>query len=179
MKGFQETSIPGVLEIDFFNAADKRGTFVKPLHKNTLEQAGLNGSFAESFYSLNKAGVVRGMHFQTPPEDHDKIVYCSSGRIIDVILDIRKDSPTYGQFTTVEISGENYKGVYIPKGLAHGFCSLEDNSCMVYLTSTVHSPSSDAGILYNSFGYEWPVESPIVSERDLMLPKFEDYNSPF
>lgn len=179
MKGFKETKIPGVLEINFFNSSDNRGTFVKPLHKSTLEAKGLNGSFAESFYSVNKAGVIRGMHFQTPPDDHDKIVYCSSGRILDVILDIRKNSSTYGQYVSIEISGDNYKGVYIPKGFAHGFCSLEDNSCMVYLTSTEHSPGNDAGILYSSFGFEWPVNNPIVSERDLALPKLEDYSSPF
>lgn len=179
MKAFTKTSLPGVFEIDMFHSSDTRGTFVKPYHKDTLDAHGLVSEFRESFYSTNKKGVIRGMHFQYPPHEHAKIVYCTSGKLIDVILDLRKGSPTFGKWAHVELSGHNYKAVYLPVGVAHGFCVLEDNTTMVYLTSTVHAPMSDAGVLYNSFGYSWPVENPVVSERDLAFPALANIDTPF
>ena len=179
MTNLTETSISGVYEIDFFHLNDSRGTFVKTLHKEVLENKGLQSNFAESFYSSNNKGVIRGMHFQNPPDDHAKIVYCTSGQLIDVILDIRKNSPTYGKFVTIELSGDNYKGVYLPKGTAHGFCTLENNTCMTYLTTTVHSLKNDGGILFNSFGYDWPIKNAVHSDRDLIFPSLTDYKSPF
>ena len=179
MKSLQETNIPGVYEIEMFHLADDRGVFVKPYHKNTLEKWGLESEFRESFYSINQKGVVRGMHFQNPPDDHAKLIYCSSGKLVDIILDIRVGSPTYGKFAQVELSGDNYKAVYLPKGVAHGFCVLENNTCMVYLTSTVHSPQNDAGVLWNSFGCDWPVENPINSDRDKNFPSLANLKSPF
>lgn len=179
MINFNPTKIPGVFEIDFFNIRDERGAFVKTFHVEKLAEQGLETDFKESFYSLNNKDVIRGMHFQTPPDDHAKIVYCTSGSLIDVILDIRKDSDTFGQYTTVELSGTNAKGVYLPKGTAHGFYVQEDNTCMVYLTSTVHSPKNDGGIIYNSFGYDWPTKAGIHSDRDLLFPTLKEFKSPF
>lgn len=176
---FLETNIPGVFEIDLFHMLDDRGSFVKTFHKKSFEDQGLESSFDESFYSVNKKGVVRGMHFQLPPDDHAKIVYCTSGSLIDVILDIRKDSPTYGQFAEIKLSGDNFKAAYLPKGVAHGFAVLEDNTCMIYLTSTMHSPQNDAGIRWDSFGYQWPFDKPSNSERDQLFPSFSEFNSPF
>jgi dTDP-4-dehydrorhamnose 3,5-epimerase len=176
---FKETSIPGCYEIDFFHQKDERGAFVKPMHRGALQAQGLETRWDESFYSINNKGVIRGMHFQNPPEDHAKIVYCTSGRLLDVILDIRKDSPAYGHCTSVELSGQNFRGVYLPKGCAHGFAVLEDSTCMIYLTSTVHSPEHDAGILWNSFGFDWPFDEPTQSARDLGFPGLNDLKSPF
>lgn len=179
MKQFTETTIAGVYEIDLFNAGDQRGMFVKPYHKATLDKLGLVSEFQESFYSTNQRGVIRGMHFQLPPHEHAKVVYCTSGRLIDVILDIRKGSPTYGKTASIELSGDNYKAVYMPVGVAHGFAVTEDNTCMVYLTSTMHAPSADAGIHMHSFGYEWPTKEPITSARDLEFQHLKDFDSPF
>lgn len=179
MKNFTETSIPGVFEIDLFHAGDERGMFVKTYHKDTLEDQGLYGEFRESFYSTNQKGVIRGMHFQHPLYDHAKIVYCTSGKLLDVILDIRIGSPTYGQAAQVELSATNYKAVYLPKGVAHGFAVLEDNTCMVYLTSTVHAPNADDGIRIDSFGFDWPIAHPIRSERDQAFEGLETFQSPF
>lgn len=179
MKSIKETNIKGVFEIEMFHVGDDRGAFVKPYHADTLEKWGLQSSFKESFYSTNNRGVVRGMHFQRPPHAHEKLVYCSSGRLTDVILDIRKDSPTFGQWAEVELSGDNFKAVYMPIGVAHGFSVLEDNTCMVYLTSTVHNAESDAGVLWNSFGYKWPFLYPTNSERDKTFPNLQDLDSPF
>jgi dTDP-4-dehydrorhamnose 3,5-epimerase len=179
VRKFSPTAIEGVFEIDFFHMKDDRGTFVKTLHEDTLKQHSLETHFAESFYSTNEQGVIRGMHFQYPPDDHAKIVYCSSGRLLDVVLDIRKNSKTYGQYITCELSGDNFKGLYLPTGTAHGFCTQEDNTCMVYLTSTVHNPTNDGGIHFDSFNFEWPVKEGIHSERDLLFPRFEEFDSPF
>ena len=175
----RKTNIEGLFVIDLFHAEDNRGGFVKTFHKESFEKMGLNTDFQESFYSINNKGVIRGMHFQTPPHDHDKLVYCTNGRLIDVILDIRKDSPTYGKFASIELSGDNYRALYIPKGMAHGFESMEDHTMMTYLTSTMHQPSHDQGIRYNSFGKKWDSESPIINERDLNWPSLDEFDSPF
>ena len=175
----EKTLLNDVFIINNFNVNDERGSFVKTFNKNVFNELNLNFEIRESYFSSSKSKVIRGMHFQLPPDDHAKIVYCSSGKLLDVILDLRKDSPSYGDFTTVELSSDNFKGVYLPKGTAHGFCTLEDNTCMVYLTSTVHSPKNDGGVLFDSFGFSWPIAAPINSGRDLTFPSFKDFNSPF
>ncbi|MEX2595640.1 MAG: dTDP-4-dehydrorhamnose 3,5-epimerase family protein [Salibacteraceae bacterium] len=179
MKKFTETAIPGVYMIDFFHAGDERGMFVKPFHKPTLIKHGLEGSFDESFYSTNQRGVIRGMHFQHPPHAHAKIVYCTSGKLLDVILDLRIGSPMFGKAIELELSHDNFKGVYMPVGVAHGFAVLEDNTCMVYLTSTVHNPNADDGIHIRSFGFNWPFNQPICSDRDQQFIDLDAFDSPF
>ena len=179
MRSFKELNIPGVFEIDMFHAGDDRGMFVKPYHKITLNEQGLVSEFRESFYSTNKKGVIRGMHFQHPPHDHAKIVYCTHGRLLDVILDIRVGSPTYGKATCIELSSDNFKAAYLPIGVAHGFCVLEDDTTMIYLTSTVHSSTADDGLLFNSFDFEWPISNGIHSERDLEFKPLAEFDSPF
>ena len=179
MKAFNELDIPGVFEIDLFHAGDDRGMFVKPYHKQTLISQGLVSEFQESFYSTNNKGVVRGMHFQHPPHDHAKIIYCTTGRLVDVILDIRKGSPTYGSCAQVELSGDNYKAIYLPSGVAHGFAVLEDHTCMIYLTSTMHAPTHDDGIHAKSIDFDWPIDNPTMSNRDQEFQDLSDFDSPF
>lgn len=179
MRDFKETNIPGVFEVELFHAADERGTFIKNLHRTTLEKHGLNGRFDEGFYSVNKKGAIRGMHFQHPPYDHSKIVYCTSGRLLDVILDIREGSPTYGKTAVIELSATNFRAAYLPSGVAHGFAVLEDHTVMHYLTETMHELQADDGIHFGSFGFEWPVEIPVVSERDQSFQAFASFQTPF
>lgn len=155
---------------------DNRGMFVKTFHEKTFRDAGLEYSFTESFYSVSNKNVIRGMHFHNPPEDHAKLVYVTQGSVLDVVLDIRSDSPTYGQFETTVLSSTNHKMVYMAKGFAHGFLSLEDNTCMVYLQTGMYSPEHDSGIEVNSFGFAWPTDEPILSERDLHFQKLKDFN---
>ena len=174
-----ETALKGCFEIDFFHAVDQRGSFTKSFHAPSLKEAGLIHEFDESFYSVNNKGVIRGMHFQLPPSDHAKIVYCNVGKLIDVIVDLRKDSDTYGKSIHIELSESNSKGVYIPKGMAHGFESLEDNTMMTYLTSTAHDPKADAGILYASIDHEWHTKQPILSPRDEHFISLHTFESPF
>jgi dTDP-4-dehydrorhamnose 3,5-epimerase len=158
---------------------DHRGDFVKTFHVDAYAQLGIEFSLAEEFYSVSKKNVLRGMHFQLPPHDHAKIVYCVAGRVLDVLLDLRKSSPTFGRSIGVEMGVGNHRILYIPSGLAHGFLALEDNSLMVYQTSAMHAPTHDAGIHWASFGFEWPVQSPIVSARDEGFGRFSDFQTPF
>ncbi|HEY4505498.1 MAG TPA: dTDP-4-dehydrorhamnose 3,5-epimerase [Candidatus Paceibacterota bacterium] len=174
-----ETKLKGVkiIEPDVFS--DERGLFVKPFHKDTMKKNGMIGNFEESFYSISNKNVIRGMHFQSPPQDHAKLVYVPRGKILDIVLDIRKRSPTYGQFVEVELSDSNHKMIYIPSGFAHGFISLEDQSCTTYLQSTMRSAEHEGGIHMNSFGMKWNVEKPIISTRDQAFPRLGDFNTPF
>lgn len=119
------------------------------------------------------------MHFQLPPHDHTKLVYVSRGRIMDVVVDLRKDSLTYGKHFAIELDDRKAQYLYIPKGFAHGFASLEEGSIVNYAQTSCYAPESDCGIKYDSCGIEWPFESPTVSGRDLAFDKLETFKSPF
>lgn len=175
----EKTKIEGVyiIEPDIF--IDERGTFVKPFNKNVFKKEGLVTNFEENFYSISRKNVIRGMHFQKPPKAMAKLVYVSSGAILDIVLDIRKNSPTYGQHINIEISDKNHLAVYIPAGCAHGFLSLEDDSCTVYLQETVRSVEDELGINIKSLGLDLGAINLIISERDKKLPYLKDFDSPF
>lgn len=158
---------------------DTRGDFVKTYHADAYAMLGIRFTLAEEFYSVSKKHVLRGMHFQLPPHDHAKIVYCVAGRVLDVLLDLRKGSPTFGNCVGIEMGVGDHRILYIPPGLAHGFLSLEDQSLMIYQTSAVHAPSHDVGIHWDSFGFKWPVQHPIVSVRDAAFQPLAGFASPF
>ncbi|MEI8309886.1 MAG: dTDP-4-dehydrorhamnose 3,5-epimerase family protein [Verrucomicrobiota bacterium] len=158
---------------------DSRGTFIKTYHAPSFEALGIPFLPLEEFFSISHKGALRGMHFQMPPHDHEKLAYCFRGSVLDVLLDLRRSSPTYGKCASVVLSGENRLQLFVPKGVAHGFLSLEDESVMVYTTSTIHMPAHDAGILWNSFGFDWPDVPKILSGRDLAHPAFGNFDSPF
>lgn len=172
------TELPGVyvLQPDVFE--DHRGHFVKTYHEELFRARGIEFAPKEEFFSVSRRNVLRGMHFQHPPAAHDKLVYCPAGRVLDVVLDLRSAS-TGVRCLSRELSAANRQMLFIPTGCAHGFLALEDHSVMVYQTSTVHSPTHDAGILWNSFGFEWPVKNPILSERDQKFPAWRDFQTPF
>jgi dTDP-4-dehydrorhamnose 3,5-epimerase len=174
-----ETNLKGLFIIEPDAFSDARGAFTKTFHKATFAEAGMETSFDESFYSLSKKGVIRGMHFQIPPEDHAKLVYVPAGEILDVAVDLRRDSPTYGQRESAILSAENHKMIYIPKGFAHGFLALRDDSCTVYLQSTMRSAEHESGIRYDSFGMDWGVSDPITSDRDQKFPALPEFKTPF
>ena len=158
---------------------DNRGSFVKTFHRDQFANFGVEPIFHEEFYSTSHVGVIRGMHFQVPPKSHAKYVCCLAGVVRDVILDLRVESRTYGKCFSVELSADNRLGMYIPAGLAHGFLSLTPGSLMLYKTTATYSPEVDAGISWDSFGFEWGIANPLISRRDAMFPRLADFVSPF
>jgi dTDP-4-dehydrorhamnose 3,5-epimerase len=174
-----KTQIEGCYLIENKPHIDQRGSFLKIFHQNSFINMDLECPITEQFFSVSKKNVLRGMHFQTPPYAHVKLVTCILGSALDVVLDLRKGSPTYGRSVSFELSPASGLSVWIPKGMAHGFLSLEDQTGMLYNTTHVHVPESDAGICWNSFGFSWPCISPVLSDRDVNHPRFDDFETPF
>jgi len=171
--------ILGCFEIQPHVMNDARGRFVKVFHKDAFAKLGLETNFVEEYYSRSSQGVIRGLHFQTPPVDHVKMVYCVHGRVMDVVLDLRVGSPTFGKYATFELSASKANCIYIAQGIAHGFCTLSEDALMVYRASTVHSVEHDSGIRWDSLHIPWPTISPVISVRDQSWPAFADFKSPF
>jgi len=174
-----DTRLDGVYIIKNMVFKDRRGFFCKTFNSEFFYGNNLCNDFKESYYSISQKNVIRGMHFQLPPHDHHKLVYVPHGEVMDVILDLRKNSDTYGEYINVNLSAENRNSIYIPKGLAHGFKALKNNTITVYNVSTVYNENSDSGVHWNSFGLDWNVNNPIISEKDQKLTKFNNFNSPF
>ena len=174
-----ESKIPGCYEILNKVNNDIRGTFIKTFHSPTFKKFGLETIFKEEYYSSSFKNVVRGLHFQLPPYDHVKLVYCVSGIVKDVVVDLRMGSPTYGEHMGIELSAKKGNMLYIPKGIAHGFCRLSKTSILVYKTSTVYYPKKDTGIKWDSAGISWPNKTMIISERDKSFLTLKEFNSPF
>lgn len=172
-----ETNIPGCFEIFPKIAIDDRGMFVKTFHYDIFLQYQLETNWREEYYSISRKGVLRGMHFQTPPHDHNKLVYCTAGKVLDAVVDMRSGSPAYGQHLLTEICSEKGNMLYIPKGLAHGFYTLSESATMMYKVSSVYAPSHDSGILWSSVGILWSDMQPILSVRDKSLPEFSTFSS--
>ena len=158
---------------------DARGRFVKVFHEQAFAALGLETVFAEEYYSISHKNVVRGLHFQLPPFDHVKMVYCVQGEVLDAVVDLRVGSTTYGQYALFELGAARANSIYIPSGLAHGFCVLSEQAIMIYKVSTIYSPAHDAGVLWNSAGIPWPTSEVIVSGRDTGFPTLENFVSPF
>jgi dTDP-4-dehydrorhamnose 3,5-epimerase len=158
------SKLEGVLILPAQTTKDQRGLFVK-YNVNPAE-------WAEEFYSTSKAGVIRGMHFQIPPYQHRKMVFVSRGTVVDVLVDLRRDSPTVGDH--VEYILTQGQALLVPPGVAHGFAT-KTAATVHYKTSTRYSREHDQGIRYDSFGYDWRCQRPVVSDRDLGLPEMEKF----
>jgi len=158
---------------------DSRGVFRKPFNEKSFINLKLHSDFKECYYSISRKNVIRGMHFQIPPYEHEKLVFVPYGKVLDVVLDIRKNSKTYGNVFDIILSGENGKCLYVPKGCAHGFKSKENGTIVMYLQTTIYNKDFDCGIRYNSFGYDWKCNTPIISSRDKKLDEFAKFISPF
>lgn len=179
MFALNKSKIKGCFELQPKIFEDARGRFVKTFHEQEFASRGLETKFEEEYYSISHKSVIRGLHFQLPPMDHVKMVYCVEGEVLDAVVDLRIDSPTYGEFELFELSAAKANSIYIPKGLAHGFCVKSELAVLMYKVSTIYSPESDAGIHWNSVGIPWCTDTPILSDRDLSLPIFNEFISPF
>ena len=172
----ERTKIEGVFIIDNFNAADDRGLFVKSFNKNSFKENNLDFEIRESYYSISNKNVVRGMHFQLPPYDHEKLVYVPKGSILDVIVDLRKKSKTYKQYISINLSEENKKSIFIPKGLAHGFKSMKDGTITVYNVASEYNADFDSGIKFDSFNFNWNSEKIVMSNRDKEFKSLDSFS---
>ncbi len=176
---FQPTPLTGAFVIEMPKFKDERGDFTKTFHHSSFLKENLDFDLKESYFSFSNLGVIRGMHFQKPPHQHAKIVFCPVGTILDVLLDLRKESPTYLQSFSIELSSDNHKAIFIPEGFAHGFQALKDNSMTFYLVSSEYNPENDTGIKWDSFDFPWNNNQPIISKRDRSFPDLTSFNSPF
>jgi dTDP-4-dehydrorhamnose 3,5-epimerase len=171
-----KTDLEGVFIIENFYAEDIRGSFTKTYHESFFLDNKLCTNFKESYFSTSNKDVIRGMHFQLPPHDHEKLVYVVRGEVMDVILDLRKSSKTYGKAIEVSLSDRNHNSIYIPKGLAHGFKAKENKTIMVYNVATTYNKDHDFGIKYDSFDFDWKIETPILSDRDRNFITFKQFD---
>jgi dTDP-4-dehydrorhamnose 3,5-epimerase len=176
---FNQTDIPGCFLLTPFSHSDERGDFVKFYNADAYAKSELDFHIKEIYYSSSKKNVFRGFHFQMPPADHTKIVNCFTGSIVDFVLDLRMKSATYGTCIALELNAENKHAVYIPKGCAHGFLSLEDNTIVTYLQETVYNPDADSGIRWSSVDIPFEIIDPVLSARDQDFQSLEEFKSPF
>lgn len=170
----EKTFIDGVLKIKYNCFSDLRGELIKPfVADNILNfEAGCNLNFKEIWFTKSKKNVIRAMHMQTGLNASEKFVAVINGHIVDVVLDLRKDSPTYGKYLEQEIKDTDGIALYIPVGCAHGYKVCTDDSVVMYAAPQNHSAKDDVGVRWDSFGYDWNVEEPIISARDLELKNF-------
>lgn len=179
MMEIEEIHIEGLKIIRLNKFFDNRGSFTKIFNDSFFTDNGLRTDFKESYFSVSEKNVIRGMHFQIPPSEHIKLVFVNQGSITDVVLDIRKNSASFGKFFSLNVSADSPVLIYIPVGCAHGFLSLENQTIVSYMQTTVYNQACDKGIHFNSFGFNWNVEDYICSKRDLEFPTLDEFDSPF
>ncbi len=173
--------LPGLLLIQPNVFEDDRGYFYESFNQKQLEKLGILKPFVQDNQSLSNKGVLRGLHFQNPPMAQGKLVRVVKGAVFDVAVDIRKDSPTYGQHYGVELNEANKLMLWVPPGFAHGFCTLEDETVFSYKCTNYYDPTQEGGILWNdhSLGIDWNIENPTLSAKDKINTTFDSFNSPF
>lgn len=181
---FKKTKIEGVILIQPKVFGDNRGFFLESYSQKEFEAGGIKAKFVQDNHSFSvEKGVLRGLHFQLPPFAQAKLVRVVKGKVLDVVVDLRKSSPTFGQWSAFELSEENHLSLFIPQGLAHGFCVLEPGTHFLYKTDNYYNAESDRGIAWNDpdLKIDWPVVNPILSEKDRNQTSWQDFlkNNPF
>lgn len=174
-----KTKVDGCIELIASVFEDVRGETTKTYHSEEFNRLDIQDVFNEDLMVTSKKGVLRGLHFQCNPFSQAKLIYCVRGSILDVAVDIRKNSSTYGQYVEFLIDSKKHNLAYIPVGFAHGYQVLEEDTTVIYKMSSIYSPEHEGGISWDSIGINWPLEKPIISDKDKLLPKFKDFTSPF
>lgn len=180
----KKTDIEGVLIIEPKVFGDARGYFLESFNaKEFAEKTGLNINFVQDNESMSSYGVMRGLHFQAPPYTQSKLVRCVKGAVLDVAVDIRKESPTYGKHVAIELTEDNHRQFFVPRGFAHGFAVLSETAIFQYKCDNFYAPQADGGIsiLDDSLGIDWkiPTEMALLSEKDTKHALLKDFDSPF
>ncbi|MCP5045557.1 MAG: dTDP-4-dehydrorhamnose 3,5-epimerase [bacterium] len=173
---FTPLDIPDLILVVPRSFPDDRGSFYESYKKTEFEDHGIEGEFVQDNHSVSKGGVLRGLHYQLPPMAQGKLVRVIRGRAWDVAVDIRKDSPYFMQWVSVELNEKNRQMLYVPPGFAHGFVALSDNVHLLYKCTAEYSPKYERGIRWDEprIGIQWPMNNPLVSERDEELPRLKD-----
>jgi len=175
---FQKLGLEGAYLINNFSIGDNRGRFTKCFEKDIYAGIGIEFNLNETFTSVSSKNVIRGLHFQIR-NPQAKLISVAAGKVWDVIVDLRVNSPTYKKWISVELSAENHRTLYVPRGFAHGFASMEDNTIILYLCDGKYNKDADTGIRFDDpeIGIEWPIdlEKSIHSNRDMMLMSFKEY----
>ena len=175
-------AVPDVLLIEPVKHGDERGFFSETYNARVLADAGFTGAFVQDNHSRSpKKGTVRGLHFQAPPFAQDKLLRVTKGAILDVAVDIRRGSPTFGKAVVAELSAENWRQLLVPKGFAHGFQTLTEDCDVLYKVTDYYAPEAEAGLLWNdpALGAAWPDIEAIINARDAAWPALKDFVSPF
>ena len=177
----EQTSLPGVVILTPKRFGDNRGFFGESWNRKRMAENGFDIDFMQDNHSLSRdAGTVRGLHFQSPPHAQGKLVRCGRGSLFDVAVDIRKGSPTYGQWVGEELSFENGKQLWIPAGFLHGFVTREPDTEIVYKCTDYYAPECDGAVHWDSCGIDWGYDgTPVLSEKDEVAPTLVDFDSPF
>ena len=180
---FSKVDIDGIVVIEPTVFVDKRGSFLESYNKNEFEKVIGKVSFIQDNESRSSKGVLRGLHYQTPPFAQAKLVRCIEGEVLDIAVDIRKGSPTYGLYHSEVLSCENKKQLFIPRGFAHGFLVLSDSATFAYKVDNAYTKDNEAGIQWNDkqLGIKWGVKESeiLISDKDVQLPLFSKFKSPF
>ncbi len=181
--GFTDTGFEGLLVYEPKVFGDNRGYFFESYNENVFSKAGIDIKFVQDNQSSSTYGVIRGLHFQSPPHAQTKLVRVLLGRILDVVVDIRKGSKTYGRHYSIELSSDNKKQLLVPGGFAHGFSVLSENAEVLYKCDAFYSKESEGGILYNDpdLNIDWkvPLDKAVVSEKDLQNASFANHKAEF
>lgn len=174
---FFETELPGAFVVAPAVHRDPRGFFVETFNEKAFKDNGITADFVQDNYSFSRnKGVLRGLHFQYPPHAQAKLVLVIRGSVHDVIVDLRKDSPTFLRWTSVELKSSELNMLYVPRGFAHGFCTLEEDTHVLYKVDALYAPDADGGIRWDDpdLKVTWPVETPLLSQKDGGLPYLRD-----
>lgn len=168
-----------LIEVPVFS--DDRGFFLESYNQQHFMSQGIQFQFVQDNLSNSKKGVLRGLHFQAPPFDQGKLVRVLRGAVLDVVVDIRKSSPTYGQSYKVKLSEENFLALFIPPGFAHGFVALEDNTLFQYKCTNYYHKASEMGLMWNDpdLNIDWEISSPLLSDKDKVYGAFRDFVTVF
>lgn len=174
-------NIEGLLLIKPVVFADERGVFYETYSQKRYKELNIPELFLQDNESTSKKNVLRGLHFQLPPYDQGKLVRVVKGAALDVAVDIRKQSPTYGKYVMVELNDENKYQFWIPSGFAHGFLSLTDETIFSYKCTNLYNKESESGLMWNDkdINIQWNIKNPVVSEKDNLFAPFYSFNSPF
>ena len=177
----EKTFIEGLLVLKPKVFEDPRGYFFESFNQKILEEAGLKENFVQDNQSLSQKGVLRGLHMQAPPHAQGKLVRVIKGAVLDVVVDIRKKSPTYGKYFSIELNEQNKTMFWVPVGFAHGFLTLQDNTIFHYKCTNYYNKESEACVLWNDkdINVNWGVENPLLSAKDDEGTPFKDFVSPF